>query len=224
MRPAGPSRRGPLAGARPLPPDLAGAARSGASARPGARGDPLVGVSRLLVDATNLLHALRRGAPQPPAALIGRLRAVIPAAVVIELVFDGPPEPWSRGRIAGGLTVRYGGTRSADAVLLGLVEAAGPPAPGSDPAILVVSDDAELRRALRERGAATARAAWLIGRLERSSLASPSVGRRRPPAGSSAPDRDGTEERPGWHPGRGATVKRGNARRAPKRGRPASDA
>jgi hypothetical protein len=67
--------------------------------------DPLAGVSRLLVDATNLLHQLGRGPAGggdrlPPAALIGRLRAAIPPEVSIELVFDGPPE---RGLIGEGL-------------------------------------------------------------------------------------------------------------------------
>ena len=43
----------------------------------------------------------------PPAALIGRLRAVIPAPIAIELVFDGPAEPGLRGeRIARGAGMR----------------------------------------------------------------------------------------------------------------------
>ena len=81
---------------------------------------------RLLVDGTNLLHALsRRPGAAPAAALIGRLRGAIPAAVAIELVFDGPPERGLRDeRIASGLTVRYGGQRTADAVILGLVDEA----------------------------------------------------------------------------------------------------
>ena len=60
--------------------------------------DPLANTSRLIVDGSNLLHALSRGEqPQPQAALIGRLRAIIPAGTAIELVFDGPPE---RGSVA----------------------------------------------------------------------------------------------------------------------------
>ncbi|MFL5719346.1 MAG: hypothetical protein ACJ778_02595, partial [Chloroflexota bacterium] len=54
--------------------------------------DPLAATRRLLVDGTNLLHAMSKasgGAPQ--TALIGRLRGAIPASVTIELVFDGPP-------------------------------------------------------------------------------------------------------------------------------------
>jgi hypothetical protein len=79
--------------------------------------------------------------------------------------------------------------------------------------LLVVTDDVALRNALRDRGARTAGSAWLIGRLQRSKLSSPSVGNRRPPRGSVE-----EEERAGWAPGRGATTKKGN----PRRGRPPS--
>jgi hypothetical protein len=201
--------------------------------------DPLAETDRLLVDGTNLLHALsRRPGAMPAAALIGRLRGAIPASISIELVFDGPPEPGLRGeRVASGLTVRYGGRRSADEVLIGQVEAVrSSGGPRSTASVLVVSDDHALRTALRERGARTAGSAWLLGRLERRTQASPSVGNRRGPrpagpgagagagAGAAAPPRsadghpDGdADDRPGWSPGRGATKKRGN----PRRGRPA---
>src|SRR5262245_52093462 len=57
--------------------------------------DPLAETTKLLVDGTNLLHALTRGPGdrQPPAAVIGRLRAAIPSETAITLVFDGPTEP-----------------------------------------------------------------------------------------------------------------------------------
>jgi len=169
------------------------------------------------VDGTNLLHAMaRRDGAAPPAALIGRLRGAIPPAIGIEIVFDGAPDPGMRGqRVAGGLIVRHAGRRTADEVLVALVEevrvAAGA---GATSAILVVSDDHALRAELRRRGARTAGTAWLLGRLARPRLASPSVGNRRPPPGPRAEP----EDRPGWKPGRGATVKRGN----PCRGRPPS--
>lgn len=160
--------------------------------------DPLVGVTRLLVDGTNLLHALSRpmpgsavGAPPrlPPAALIGRLRGVIPPETSIEIVFDGPPEPGLKNeRIASGVSVRYGGRHTADTILVTLVEEvamaggarAGEAAPATD-AILVVSDDRDLRFAIGRRGARTAGAQWLIRRLERPRLSAPSIGNRRPP-------------------------------------------
>ena len=177
--------------------------------------DPLANTSRLIVDGSNLLHALSSGdQPQPPAALIGRLRAIIPAATAIELVFDGPPERGLRGeRIASGVRVRYSGGRSADSVILSLADdvraTAGPEATDE---ILVVTDDRDLRGRLRTKGARTAGAAWLIGRLDRGRLASPSAGNPRPPR---TEDGDTDEDRPGWKPGRGATTKRGPSRRSP---------
>ena len=188
--------------------------------------DPLAATDRLLVDGTNLLHVLRRGAATggagvaaPAATLVGRLRGAIPATIGIELVFDGPPDRGMRGeRVASGLIVRHSGRRTADELLLSLVDdtraAAGPAATAG---LLVVTDDRALRAALQARGARTAGSAWLIGRLDRPSLAAPSVGNRRPPATSTSAPRDG-DDRPGWKPGRGATTKRGN----PRRRRPSS--
>jgi hypothetical protein len=185
--------------------------------------DPLAGIDRLLVDAYNLLGALERGGRSlPAAAIVGRLRAVVPPAVAIELVFDGPVERGPGRRLTSGVTVRYSGGRSADALLRTLVEAAGPMAPGYEPTTLVVTDDAELRRSLHARGAATARTAWLIRRMERTRLTAPSVGNARPATGQAADhsheDAD-DDARPGWRPGRGATTKSGNPKRPPRRRR-----
>ena len=183
--------------------------------------DPLSGTDRLILDGSNLLHALaRQRGPAPPAALIGRLRAAIPAPIAVELVFDGVPETGLRGeRIAAGLIVRYSGRRSADEVLIDIVDqaraAAGPA--GAAP-MLVVTDDRDLRAALQARGARTAGTAWLLGRLDRPRLAAPSVGNRRPPPSPSTGGAPEVDERPPWKPGRGATVKRGN----PRRRRPSS--
>ena len=190
--------------------------------------DPFLGIRLLIVDGTNLLYALRRGpVPSPPAAIIGRLRSAVPAEVRVQIVFDGPPEPGAARRIASGVEVRYGGRRSADAVLVDVAEAVGG-------GVLAVTDDADLRRALHARGATTARTAWLIARLDRGRLSAPSVGAprspapsparaaARPPAGrASAPSPDAEDSadagRSAWHPGRGATRKLGNPCRAPKR-------
>ena len=84
----------------------------------------MTGTERLLIDGSNLLHALgrSRGGPAPAATLVGRLRAVIPAAVRIELILDGAPDPGLRGtRIASGLTVRHSGPASADRLIERLV-------------------------------------------------------------------------------------------------------
>jgi hypothetical protein len=188
--------------------------------------NPLDDVDRLLVDGNNLLHALRRGpGAAPPAALVGRIRAAIPPGVSIELVFDGAPEPGMRGaRLASGVTVRHGGRWSADEVLLGLLNEARAGRTGSDEReaaasrILVITDDRDLRSALEARGARTARAAWLLARLDRQGqgLSAPTTGNRRPPPTES--DGDDDASRPGWSPGRGATAKRGNPKRRPKSG------
>ena len=187
--------------------------------------NPLAVTQRLLVDGTNLLHALSRsGGAAPPAALIGRLRAVVPANVAIELIFDGPPERGLRGeRIAAGTSVRYSGRRTADAVILALIDDVRlVDGPDGTVTLLVVTDDRDLRYGAHMRGARTARSAWLLGRLGAGRLSSPSIGNPRPPRPiANASTADGDEEgseRVGWRPGRGATAKRGNPRRSPKAG------
>ena len=174
--------------------------------------DPLAGMTRLLVDGTNLLHALGRAdGPLPPAAVIGRLRALVPTGVQATVVLDGTPAPGAIDRrLTSGIEVRYSGRRPADALL---VELAGI-APATT---LVVTDDIELATSLRRFGARTVRNGWMADQLGRQRLESPAAGRPKPP-GRASFDTTGDDEppRPGWHPGRGATKKKGN----PKRGRP----
>jgi predicted RNA-binding protein with PIN domain len=193
--------------------------------------DPLAATRRLLVDGNNLLHALSKTATAAPAsALIGRLRGVIPAAVTIELVFDGPPERGLRNeRIASGVVVRYSGGRTADSVILTMIEDVRL-LDGADgtATLLVVTDDRDLRHGARLRGSRTAGSAWLLGRLGSGRLASPSIGNPRPArphrtasamtSGPPGPEPDEPDQ-PRWSPGRGATTKKGNPRRAPRSGR-----
>ncbi len=183
--------------------------------------DPLEGIERLLLDGNNLLHAMRRGAasgPMPATALIGRLRAAIPPSVRVELVFDGPPDPGARNtRVASGVVVRYSGRESADALLVGLVREAAPFSIGDAATLLIVTDDAALRAELRRRGASVVGTPWLLRRLERTVVAAPAVGigHRRAPGLRGTTDGE-ADDRPGWRPGRGATTKRGNAKRRPR--------
>jgi hypothetical protein len=194
--------------------------------------DPLLGTERLLVDGSNLLHALGRGrgGPAPAATLIGRLRAVIPPGVRIELIFDGSPEPGLRNtRIASGLTVRHSGRSTADALIDRLVADAigsggtAEAAHAAGDAILVVSDDVALGGAVRRRGARTAGTAWLTRRLERGILSAPAAGRPRPPGPPRGPTSgredkaDDADEGRRWTPGPGATKKTGNPRRGQRR-------
>ena len=196
----------------------------------------LEGVTRLVVDGTNVLFALRRSpAPLPAAALIGRLRSMVPPAVAVTVVLDGSPEHGLVARhVASGVEVRYSGRSTADELIAHLIqERYRPEASG----ILVVTDDIELSTTIRRAGGRVVRNAWLIGRLERQRLSAPVAGRpglaplpessigqapthsggTRPNAGSPA----GLEESEGprWSPGRGATRKRGNAHRRPTAGR-----
>jgi hypothetical protein len=197
---------------------------------PASRRDPLDGIDRLVVDGSNLLHQLVRGGGGPPAAIVGRLRGVIPGTVRILLVFDGPIDQGGGvGRVAQGMTVRYAGRRTADATILEDVEAAGMEDPSSPGRTLVVTDDNALRRILGRAGARSIGTAWLLGRFDRAVLSSPSTGNRRapkpmPPTGDAADasSRDGEAPTRRWRPGRGATTKVGNPRRAPRRtrGRP----
>ena len=188
--------------------------------------DPLAITTRLVIDGTNLLHAMTTTpGSAPPAALIGRLRAAIPAPIAIELVLDGPADPGLRNeRIAAGVRVRHAGRRTADSLILdALDEVRRDDGPTGTHPILVVTDDRDLRHGARLRGARTAGARWLLGRLEPGRLAAPSVGNRRPPptpaAGTTKVDADDNDDdRRRWTPGRGATVKKGNPRKAPRGG------
>ncbi len=192
--------------------------------------DPLEGTARLFVDGTNLLHALGRarggapaeGAPLPAAALVGRLRALVPAATAVTIVLDGTPAPGAIGRrVTSGVEVRYAGSRTADVLLHDLARTTPNPE-----LTLVVTDDAELGRALRALGARTAHGSWLAGRLDRQRLVAPAAGRPTSPGagrtgagptgGTGGSGADGDADAARWKPGRGATRKTGN----PKRGWP----
>ena len=175
----------------------------------------LDGIDRVVVDGSNLLHRLGQGSAAPPAAIVGRLRAAIPAEVEIQLVFDGVGHGVT-GRVAQLMHVRWSGRRTGDAVILDLLGVA----PSDAARVLVVTDDRELRSALTMRGARTVPLRWLTDRLEIPALANsptgarrPTIGGGRPPAGSprSGADTDDDVSRPTWRPGRGATEKTGPA-------------
>lgn len=171
------------------------------------RADPLQAATRMLIDGSNLLYALGGPAPLPPPAVVGRLRALVPPAVGLIVVLDGSPAPGARERrVTSGVEVRYAGRRPADSLLRDLV-AAGPVG------ALVVTDDRALAADLRALGASIAPTSWLAGVLARQRLGAPAAGRPVPVQAPPPPDRDADLERPGWQPGRGATVKRGNPRR-----------
>ena len=195
----------------------------------------LDGVARLVVDGTNVLHAIRRSpVPIPAAALIGRLRALVPPGVSITVVLDGSPAHGLVARhIASGVEVRYSGRFTADDLIARLLDEHGSEAAGT----LVVTDDIELGQTVRRSGGRTARTGWLIGKLERQRLVAPTSGRpglvpqtgstiggmrsgsnsgagTGADGGANATDPDGPEPAR-WAPGRGATRKRGPSHRRP---------
>ena len=91
--------------------------------------------------------------------------------------------------------------------------------------ILVVTDDRDLKFALRKRGARTAGSAWLIGRLDRPRLSSPSVGNRRPPAPPRVPQQQagrGDRRRPTKSAGTPAAAPRRSAATRKRRPRGAT--
>ncbi len=188
----------------------------------------LLGIDVVLVDGNNVLGALARvGGTTTSAGLVARLRAAIPMSVGVELVLDGPPERGLARAVSNGVVIRHAGRRTADQVIVDEVarhDTGGGPAAAA--AVLVVTDDGGLRALVRRRGGRTVGTPWLTGRLAREGpdggprrLAQPVRDARRPPAAGRVEPSD-DDDRPGWRPGRGATVKRGNPRRPPRRTRP----
>ena len=197
---------------------------------PAAFRSPLDGTDRLVVDGTNLLYRLGSGTAAPPAAIIGRLRAAIPAAITIDLVFDGIGHG-IKGRVAQQMFVRYAGRHTADDMILDLTASAAEAAgggPAASDGLLVITNDRDLRARLEMRGVRSMPIVWLTNRLDMPKLSSPAPGNRRPTIGAGTPAAspgsiaDG--DRPGWKPGRGATAKTGPAhkiarhKRHPKHG------
>jgi hypothetical protein len=182
---------------------------------------PFAGVSQLLIDGNNLLHRTSGGAgPAQVRLLLARLRGKAPAGVTTTVMLDGHPAPGT-GRshlLTTGLQVRHAGDRSADDALIGLVRAEPAFARAS---LLVVSDDRALVERARSLGARTQRLAWLEALLQGPAGGAPArvgMGARPPkPIPTTPVQPDDDDERPAWQPGRGATRKKGNPRRQPRR-------
>jgi hypothetical protein len=202
------------------------APRHGSSA--GRRPDPdLELVDLVVVDGDNLLHAVRGSRDAGGVAwLLPRLRAWRPSTLAIIVAFDGPADRGlgDRRPVAPGISVRHAGLRSADDLIVSLVETH----PYAERArMLVVTDDGRLRDRVRHAGATSRRLAWLIDRLS-GRVPSPSTDARSPasigrkPTAQGRPSEDAAIEEDSvrsWQPGRGATRKRGNPKRAPQRRR-----
>jgi hypothetical protein len=179
--------------------------------------DPLAGVQLVLVDGNNLLHRESGGHGEGPVrSLLARLQSAIRDPIHTTVVLDGHPAPGSRPvqKVSPRLDLRHAGSRSADDLI---VQLAASHSPAARAGVVVVSDDRALRDRARGAGCQERRLEWLQELM----------GTRRPhtPAnlrGDSTPRPDkenGDDDQPAWQPGRGATRKKGNPRRAPRRRR-----
>jgi hypothetical protein len=201
------------------------------------RADELEDVRLLLIDGDNLLHRVRGSRDEGGVAwLLPRLSEWRPRHLHIVIALDGhaPPGETIRGRAASGIEFRHSGPRSADDMLVEMLSAR----PYSERSrTIVVTRDADLRARIRRSGGLVRTPDWLMsglgsghagsgraigGRAVGTQADGPTyagIGQGRPPR---RPGRRGpTDEEPdgAWRPGRGATSKRGNPRRNPKRTR-----
>jgi len=133
----------------------------------------------LLLDGNNLMHRLPAGSRDRRSVRNRALDLVRRQQVTITVVFDGPPPPGfpERERL-GRVTILYSGKRSADDVIVDLLP------PGSRAADwTVITDDRELTRRVKERGARTrALGSWIAARRgpDRASGTSPHEPRMSP--------------------------------------------
>ena len=181
--------------------------------------DPLASTEWLLVDGTNLLHALSKSTVAAPrGALIGRLRGVVPAGDRHRS--SSSTDPRNPASAASGSRPGYGSATAA---------VARPTTSCSDWSMRRARPTARRARPRSSWSPTTAtcatpcssRAPEPRGRRG-SSVAS--TGRRHDPPGPVLPRRgahlapiDGDDDDgPRWEPGRGATVKKGNPRKAPR--------
>jgi hypothetical protein len=150
-------------------------------------------VELVLIDGDNLLHAVRGTRDAGGVAwLLPRLRAWRPADVTIIVVLDGPADRGlgDRRPIAPGISVRHAGARSADDVIVSIVEAR----PYADRArTVVVTDDARLRDRVRHAGGIGRRVAWLTARM--AGAVAPGSTDPHPPGTRQAGASIGPEER-----------------------------
>lgn len=189
----------------------------------------------LLIDGDNLLHRVR-GTRDPAAErwLLPTLRAWLPSGVSVVVMLDGHPGPGfgMRRRAAPGIDFQHSGSQDADTAIVGTLRAR----PYADRIrTLVVTDDRSLTERARYAGGLTRRLDWLIAQLGRptdqarpTDPAGPTalarsnprplatLGAGRPPRTSGPVEPSDEPEREPWHPGRGATRKRGNPRREPR--------
>jgi hypothetical protein len=183
-------------------------------------------IELLLVDGDNLLHEARgRRDDGGMGWLLPELARWRPVGMRVVVAFDGHPAPGepSRGRAARGLEHHYAGSRPADDVLIDLLSAQPFVRRGRS---AVVSEDLALKQRARRAGGMALGVDWLLVQLSRgrasgggAASAAGRIGRSRMKGADTTQDGPADEggDRATWRPGRGATRKRGNPRRAARR-------
>lgn len=207
---------------------------------------PVPDLALVVIDGDNLLHRVRGMRDDAGLHwLLPRLKAWRPAEVQVLLMLDGSPGPGvgSRQQVVAGIQMRHSGRIDADTAIVDLVRAQGY---AERTRTVVVTDDRQLTERARYAGVLVRRLDWLIDLLARPNpdaavaRSAPGRGHTRPPNASPAPtprrpptgigsgrpsraqgattpvERDPAIVREPWKPGRGATTKRGNPRKAPR--------
>jgi hypothetical protein len=178
----------------------------------------------LLIDGDNLLHDVRGSRDAGGEAwLLPRLRGWRPEHLHIIVGLDGHPAPGEprRKRVIKGIEFHSAGSYSADDMLIRLLKAQ-PYARRARTA--VVSNDRGLQDRARRAGGVTRSVDWLTAQVAHATSANSGksgkpvrIGQGKPPPKRHFDPPDPNEEpREAWHPGRGATKKKGNPKRSPK--------
>jgi rRNA-processing protein FCF1 len=173
----------------------------------------LEGIEVLLIDGNNLLHRVSGSAdPTAQRTLIPRLRNALPSSIATTFMLDGRADRGATRseRIGKGMEVRHSGTISADDAIVRLLQDMDHRRRAS---VTVVTDDRALRDRARQMGALTQRLDWLQRLIELPPGRGTGIGGGAQPT---PVDQEASDERPPWRPGRHATRKRGNPRRAPR--------
>ena len=139
-------------------------------------------IAKVFIDGRNVQHALARdrGSSLPTAALVARLRAAFSPPTEVELILDGHAGRSPQGKVAPGLVVVFTKGRPADVVIGERVsEAFRALGPVDSYAVVVVTDDREVRGHARHNGVRVEGTAWLGDRLRGGAAAG--VGLPRPP-------------------------------------------
>ena len=180
----------------------------------------------LLIDGDNLLHDVRGSRDEGGVAwLLPRLSGWRPRHMRIIVALDGHAAPGeaNRSRATRGIEFHHSGRRSADDLIIDLLKSQ-PYADRSRSA--VVTRDRGLQARASRAGGLTRSVDWLMRQvasgpgMDDTGNKPVGIGQGKPPPERHFdPPEPGEDDGSGWQPGRGATKKKGNPKRSPKRSR-----